>query len=63
MRQPYVTWRLVFATALALAAAAEPLTAQSALERVRAAGRLRVGIDATHPRLGLPKAARSGLAS
>ena len=32
---------------------AEPLPAQSALERVRAGGRLRVGIDATYPPFGI----------
>ena len=38
------------ASALVLA---EPLFAQSALERVRASGRLRVGIDATYPPFGI----------
>jgi His/Glu/Gln/Arg/opine family amino acid ABC transporter permease subunit len=45
--------RLVFAGALLALAAAEPLLAQSALDRVRATGRLRVGIDATYPPFGI----------
>ena len=48
--------RLVVAGTLALLAVAEPLLAQraqSALERVRASGRLRVGIDATYPPFGI----------
>jgi His/Glu/Gln/Arg/opine family amino acid ABC transporter permease subunit len=45
--------RLVFAGALLALACAEPLFAQSALERVRASGRLRVGIDATYPPFGI----------
>jgi His/Glu/Gln/Arg/opine family amino acid ABC transporter permease subunit len=46
---------LLHAAALlaATAIAAEPLLAQSALERVRAAGRLRIGIDATYPPFGI----------
>ena len=32
---------------------ADPLFAQSALERVRATGRLRIGIDATYPPFGI----------
>jgi His/Glu/Gln/Arg/opine family amino acid ABC transporter permease subunit len=40
-------------TALLSVIAAEPLFAQSALERVRSAGRLRVGIDATYPPFGI----------
>ncbi len=48
--------RLILATAAAAliaAALAEPLHAQSALERVRSSGRLRVGIDATYPPFGI----------
>jgi len=51
--------RLVLAGALATLALAEPVftqtarPAQSALERVRANGRLRVGIDATYPPFGI----------
>jgi His/Glu/Gln/Arg/opine family amino acid ABC transporter permease subunit len=48
--------RLALASALLLLLVAEPLLAQrapSALERVRAAGRLRVGIDATYPPFGI----------
>ena len=44
---------LVLAGALFALAAAEPLLAQSALERVRTNGRLRVGIDATYPPFGI----------
>jgi His/Glu/Gln/Arg/opine family amino acid ABC transporter permease subunit len=44
--------RLLLASALALLATVEPLVAQSALERVRVSGRLRVGIDATYPPFG-----------
>jgi His/Glu/Gln/Arg/opine family amino acid ABC transporter permease subunit len=44
--------RLVIASALGALALVEPLLAQSALERVRASGRLRVGIDATYPPFG-----------
>ena len=43
---------LLVGTLLALAVA-QPLCAQSALERVRASGRLRVGIDATYPPFGI----------
>jgi His/Glu/Gln/Arg/opine family amino acid ABC transporter permease subunit len=45
--------RLVLVSALSALALAEPLFAQSALERVRASGRLRVGIDATYPPFGI----------
>ena len=45
--------RLVCAGVLALLAIAEPIFAQSALERVRASGRLRIGIDATYPPFGI----------
>jgi arginine/lysine/histidine/glutamine transport system substrate-binding and permease protein len=45
--------RLVCAAALALVALAEPVFAQSALARVRASGRLRIGIDATYPPFGI----------
>jgi His/Glu/Gln/Arg/opine family amino acid ABC transporter permease subunit len=48
--------RLVVASTLLLLVLAEALVAQpppSALERVRAAGRLRVGIDATYPPFGI----------
>ena len=38
---------------LAVVALVEPLTAQTSLERVRANGRLRVGIDATYPPFGI----------
>ena len=45
--------RMGLAGALTILALAEPLVAQSALERVRASGRLRVGIDATYPPFGI----------
>jgi His/Glu/Gln/Arg/opine family amino acid ABC transporter permease subunit len=48
--------RLVLVSALSALVLAEPLfasAAQSALERVRASGRLRVGIDATYPPFGI----------
>ena len=45
--------RLVLASALSLLVLTEDLFAQSALERVRATGRLRVGIDATYPPFGI----------
>jgi arginine/lysine/histidine/glutamine transport system substrate-binding and permease protein len=45
--------RLILAAALAALVLAEPLAAQSALERVRAHGRLRIGIDATYPPFGI----------
>jgi His/Glu/Gln/Arg/opine family amino acid ABC transporter permease subunit len=45
--------RLGLAGALTILVLAEPLMAQSALERVRASGRLRVGIDATYPPFGI----------
>jgi His/Glu/Gln/Arg/opine family amino acid ABC transporter permease subunit len=45
--------RLVVAGALCVLAFAEPLLAQSALDRVRASSRLRVGIDATYPPFGI----------
>jgi His/Glu/Gln/Arg/opine family amino acid ABC transporter permease subunit len=45
--------RLVLASALSLLVLVEPVAAQSALERVRASGRLRVGIDATYPPFGI----------
>lgn len=45
--------RVALAGALIALALAEPLSAQSALERVRANGRLRVGIDATYPPFGI----------
>src|SRR5262245_12633812 len=45
--------RLVLAAACLAIASAEPLFAQSALERVRSSGRLRVGIDATYPPFGI----------
>jgi His/Glu/Gln/Arg/opine family amino acid ABC transporter permease subunit len=38
---------------VALVALAEPVFAQSGLERVRASGRLRIGIDATYPPFGI----------
>lgn len=44
--------RLILAASLAVVAV-QPALAQSALERVRAAGRLRVGIDATYPPFGI----------
>jgi His/Glu/Gln/Arg/opine family amino acid ABC transporter permease subunit len=44
---------LVVASALSALFLAEPLFAQSALERVRASGRLRVGVDATYPPFGI----------
>ncbi len=44
--------RLVVASALSVLVFAELLVAQSALDRVRASGRLRVGIDATYPPFG-----------
>jgi His/Glu/Gln/Arg/opine family amino acid ABC transporter permease subunit len=53
---PIVRRRLVVARLLlicAVASLAEPLLAQSALERVRSSGRLRVGIDATYPPFGI----------
>ena len=46
-------YRRCLAVVFALLALAEPLVAQSALERVRAAGRLRIGIDATYPPFGI----------
>jgi His/Glu/Gln/Arg/opine family amino acid ABC transporter permease subunit len=45
--------RLCLTGVLALFTLADPLFAQSALERVRTAGRLRVGIDATYPPFGI----------
>ena len=45
-------YRLMLAALLAVVAV-QPALAQSALERVRAAGRLRVGIDATYPPFGI----------
>jgi ABC-type amino acid transport substrate-binding protein len=45
--------RLFLATALSVLVPAEAALAQSALERVRASGRLRVGIDATYPPFGI----------
>src|SRR5262245_19868181 len=48
--------RLVVAATVLLLVAAEPIgaqRAQSALERVRATGRFRVGIDATYPPFGI----------
>src|SRR5262245_14766012 len=45
--------RSCLAVAFALLTLADPLLAQSTLERVRAAGRLRVGIDATYPPFGI----------
>jgi His/Glu/Gln/Arg/opine family amino acid ABC transporter permease subunit len=45
--------RLVVASALSVLVFAELLVAQSALDRVRASGRLRVGIDATYPPFGI----------
>src|SRR5262245_25846063 len=45
--------RLILTAALSAIVVAEPALAQSALERVRANGRLRVGIDATYPPFGI----------
>jgi His/Glu/Gln/Arg/opine family amino acid ABC transporter permease subunit len=45
--------RFVVASALTVLVFAEPILAQSALDRVRASGRLRVGIDATYPPFGI----------
>ena len=45
--------RLVLASVFMVLALAEPVLAQSALERVRSSGRLRVGIDATYPPFGI----------
>jgi ABC-type amino acid transport substrate-binding protein len=45
--------RWVVASALFVVVLAEPILAQSALDRVRASGRLRVGIDATYPPFGI----------
>jgi His/Glu/Gln/Arg/opine family amino acid ABC transporter permease subunit len=45
--------RLIIGAALSVLVVAEPLLAQSALDRVRASGRLRVGIDATYPPFGI----------
>ena len=45
--------RLAVAAALSALALTEPLFAQSALDRVRAAGQLRVGIDPTYPPFGI----------
>jgi His/Glu/Gln/Arg/opine family amino acid ABC transporter permease subunit len=45
--------RLVFGSALAVLLLVQPLAAETALERVRANGRLRVGIDATYPPFGI----------
>jgi His/Glu/Gln/Arg/opine family amino acid ABC transporter permease subunit len=45
--------RVIAIAAMAVLVTAEPLLAQSALERVRTAGRLRVGIDATYPPFGI----------
>ena len=45
--------RVVLISALSALVLADPLFAQSALERVRASGRLRVGIDATFPPFGI----------
>jgi His/Glu/Gln/Arg/opine family amino acid ABC transporter permease subunit len=44
--------RLVLASVFSVLVLADPLFAQSALERVRASGRIRVGIDATYPPFG-----------
>jgi arginine/lysine/histidine/glutamine transport system substrate-binding and permease protein len=45
--------RLLLTGAISAVLLAEPLSAQSALERVRASGRLLVGIDATYPPFGM----------
>jgi arginine/lysine/histidine/glutamine transport system substrate-binding and permease protein len=45
--------RLVVASALSVLVFSEAVLAQSTLERVRASGRLRVGIDATYPPFGM----------
>ena len=45
--------RLALTAIVSMVLAAEPLAAQSALERVRASGRLKVGIDATYPPFGI----------
>ena len=45
--------RLIAASALCILALAQSMFAQSALDRVRASGRLRVGIDATYPPFGI----------
>ncbi len=45
--------RLVAASAFCILALAQSMFAQSALDRVRASGRLRVGIDATYPPFGI----------
>jgi His/Glu/Gln/Arg/opine family amino acid ABC transporter permease subunit len=45
--------RLLVVGVLCSLAFVEPVMAQSALERVRASGRLRVGIDATYPPFGI----------
>ena len=52
-RKDILMLRLVVASALSVLVFAEPLLAQSALERVRASGRLRIGIDATYPPFGI----------
>lgn len=45
--------RLVLTSVLCALVLADPLFAQSALDRVRANGRLRIGIDATYPPFGI----------
>jgi His/Glu/Gln/Arg/opine family amino acid ABC transporter permease subunit len=52
-RKDTMMLRLVVASALSALVLSEPLLAQSALQRVRASGRLRVGIDATYPPFGM----------
>jgi His/Glu/Gln/Arg/opine family amino acid ABC transporter permease subunit len=52
-RKEILMLRLVLASALAALFLIEPLFAQSALERIRATGRIRVGIDATYPPFGI----------
>jgi arginine/lysine/histidine/glutamine transport system substrate-binding and permease protein len=46
-------WRVLGSAALAVVLLGDSASAQSALERVRAAGRLRIGIDATYPPFGI----------
>jgi His/Glu/Gln/Arg/opine family amino acid ABC transporter permease subunit len=52
-RKDILMLRLVAASALCILALAQSMFAQSALDRVRASGRLRVGIDATYPPFGI----------
>jgi His/Glu/Gln/Arg/opine family amino acid ABC transporter permease subunit len=46
-------WRVLLAGVLAVVSGAAPVAAQSALERVRGAGQVRIGIDATYPPFGM----------